>query len=1027
MSDDSDRIHVLHVDDDPDFATLTARVLEDECERLEVLTASSADEGLSRLETAAVDCVVSDYDMPGRNGVEFLEAVRERYQDLPFILFTGKGSEEIAAEAVRAGATDYLQKSAGTDQYALLANRVTNAAERYATERELRETHRRFRKLLERSADYVHVVDPDGVITYVSPAIERVLGYEPETVVGESAFEYIHPDDRPAIEAKMGEITDEPGKEATVEIRVRHADGDWRWVEVRARNLLEEPTVEGIVANARDITDRRESEATADWHRTVIGNLGEGVYVLGAEHRFRFVSHRVDEPGLLEEEWVGEPVSMLVDTGILSADEVERVRGAVDDILAGRKAEVRLETEPTIPEEAEAVELHFRRLPAPDGEDVVLGTSRDVTDRKRRATQLRTLHDVTREMVVARTRDAIAEAAVEAVEDILGLSQATVLRYDGDRDALVPVADRGEHGTTRAETAEIARDEGVAWQVYETGDTAVLEGVAGAPAACNPESGVESELLVSLGEHGILATGSTTRQQFDDQTVSLAELLAANLTAACAQVDRARELEESQRLIETMGDSIYSVDLDGEYIRVNEAFATLTGYDADRLLAEGPELILDDQGIEQFEAAIRRLFEREQGIETVETDLHTASGRVVPVETTLTLLPDEGGGYRGTVGVIRDRSERQEREQELERYETIVRAFPDEVYTLDADGYLTSVIPPAGAERTTTGYDPEELVGKHVSVVMPEEDIERGEELIGELLSSDDKQTTSFRMQTVRRDGERVPNENHIALLPATDGEFGGTVGVLRSIADRKERERELRRQNDRLQKFASFVSHDLRNPLNVASARLELAQQELDSPHLDDIGAAHERMSRLIDAVLTLARDGEQPEAVEELSLETLAERCWAHVDTGEATLTVDTDRTVRAEETRVRQLLENLVRNAVEHGSHTYQDTVERGSTGGRQQAEGEGEGAVDHSSEEPVVVRIGDLPDGFYVEDDGPGVPPDEREAVFEAGYSTVEGGTGLGLNIVKEVAEAHGWTVAVTEGTEGGARFEFTGVS
>jgi PAS/PAC sensor hybrid histidine kinase (EC 2.7.13.3) len=176
MSDDPDRIHVLHVDDDPDFATLTARVLESECERLEVLTASSADEGLSRLETAAVDCVVSDYDMPGRNGVEFLEAVRERHQDLPFILFTGKGSEEIAAEAVRAGATDYLQKGAGTDQYALLANRVTNAAERYATERELRETHRRFRKLLERSADYAHVVDPDGTVKYVSPAIERVLG-----------------------------------------------------------------------------------------------------------------------------------------------------------------------------------------------------------------------------------------------------------------------------------------------------------------------------------------------------------------------------------------------------------------------------------------------------------------------------------------------------------------------------------------------------------------------------------------------------------------------------------------------------------------------------------------------------------------------------------------------------------------------------------------------------------------------------------------------------------------------------------
>ncbi len=1022
MSDDLDRIHVLHVDDDPDFATLTTRVLENECERLEVLTASSADEGLDRLETAAVDCVVSDYDMAGRNGIEFLEAVRERYEDLPFILFTGKGSEEIAAEAVRAGATDYLQKSAGTDQYALLANRVTNAAERYATERELQETHRRFRKLLERSADYVHVIDPDGTVEYVSPAVERALGYEPEAIVGESAFAYIHPEDRSTTEAMIGEVTDEPGAETTAEVRVRHADGDWRWVEMHARNLLDEPTVEGIVANARDITDRRESEATADWHRTVIGNLGEGVYVLDADYRFQFVSHRVDEPELLEAEWVGEPVSMLADTGVVSATAAEEIRQAVDDILAGPEQEVRLEVEPTIPEDAKAVELHFRQLPAPDGEDVVLGTSRDVTDRKRRAARLRALHDVTREMVVARGHDAVAEAAVEAVEDILGLGHATVFRYDGDRDALVPAVDRVEGGTPQAEIPAVGRGEGVAWQVYETGETAVLPDVAGAPEACNPGSAVESELLVPLGEHGILATGSTTRREFDDQTVSLAELLAANLTAACAQADRARELEGYERLVETMGDSVYSIDLDGEYLRVNETFAALTGYDADRLLAEGPELILSDRGMAQFEAAVRRLLEGERGIETVETTLHTADGDAVPVETNLTCMPDESGGYRGTVGVIRDTSERREREQELERYETIVRAFPDEVYTLDADGYLTSVIPPAGSEMTTTGYDPEELVGEHVSVVMPEEDIEQGEELIQELLSSADKQTTSFAMQTVRRDGERVPHENHIALLPTVDGEFSGTVGVLRNIADRKQRERELRRQNDRLQKFASFVSHDLRNPLNVASTRLELAQRECNSPHLDDIGAAHERMSRLIDAVLTLAREGEQPEAVEELSLESLAEQCWAHVDTGEATLAIDTDRTVHAEEARVQQLLENLVRNAVEHGSHARRDPVEHGSVGGRRQTGG----AVDHG-EEPVSVRVGDLPDGFYVEDDGPGIPPEERGEVFEAGYSTAEEGTGLGLNIVEEIAEAHGWAVDVTEGSEGGARFEFTDVS
>ena len=995
MSDEPDGIRVLHVDDDPDFAALTAEALERESERLEVATETSAAEGLDRLTEQPVDCVVSDYDMPGRDGIEFLEAVREEYPDLPFILFTGKGNEETAAEAVRAGATDYLQKSSGTDQYALLANRVKNAAGKYAAEREVRETHRRFGKLLEGSADYVHVLDRDGTVEYVSPAIERVLGYDPERVVGDDALEYIHPEDRATVEDGMAEIAGDPGAETTVEIRARHADGDWRWVEVRARNLLEDPDVEGIVANARDVTDRRESQETAEWHRTVTRNLGEGVYVADGDHQLQFVSHRVDALQLSEEEWTDRPLSHLADTGILSTEEVERIREAVDAILSDRREDVRLEVEPAVPEETEVVELHLRRLPSPDGEDVVLGTTRDITDRKRRAAQLETLHDVTREMVVAGTHDAVAETAVEAVEEVLGLSQAVVFRYDGERDALVPAVDRVRDDTLQDGIPTMERGEGIAWKAYESGGTVVATDVGEGPEAYDPDSPVESELLVPLGEHGVLAAGSTTRREFDDQTVSLAEILAANLTVAFTQVDRAHELEEYERLVETMGDSVYSIDLEGEYIRVNGAFAELTGYEADRLLAEGPELVLDDEAIGQFEDAVRRLLGEGRGIETVETDLYTADGRVVPIEANLTLLPAENGGYRGTVGVIRDITERREREQELERYETIVRAFPDEVYTLDAEGYLTSVIPPAGAERTTTGYDPEELVGQHVSVVMTEEDIERGEQVIQELLSSDAKRTDFFEMETVRKNGERVPHENHIALLPTEDGGFDGTVGVLRNIADRKDRERELRRQNERLEKFASFVSHDLRNPLNVASARLELAREDCDSPHLDDIEGAHERMARLIEAVLTLAREGEQPEAVEDLSIEELAEQCWAHVDTGEATLVVETDRTVRAEQTRVRQLLENLVRNSVEH-------------------AEG------------PVTVRIGDLPDGFYVEDDGPGIPPDRREDVFEAGYSTANDGTGLGLNIVQEIAEAHGWTVDVTEGSEGGARFEFTGV-
>ncbi len=143
---DSGTIRVLHVDDDPSFVEVAAELLERQDDRIEVETEVRADDGLECVEAGAIDCVVSDYDMPHTDGLEFLEQVREDYPDLPFILFTGKGSEEIASEAISAGVTDYLQKRPGTDQYTVLANRIENAVEQFHTQR-------RYRTLVENFPD----------------------------------------------------------------------------------------------------------------------------------------------------------------------------------------------------------------------------------------------------------------------------------------------------------------------------------------------------------------------------------------------------------------------------------------------------------------------------------------------------------------------------------------------------------------------------------------------------------------------------------------------------------------------------------------------------------------------------------------------------------------------------------------------------------------------------------------------------------------------------------------------------------
>lgn len=244
------------------------------------------------------------------------------------------------------------------------------------------------------------------------------------------------------------------------------------------------------------------------------------------------------------------------------------------------------------------------------------------------------------------------------------------------------------------------------------------------------------------------------------------------------------------------------------------------------------------------------------------------------------------------------------------------------------------------------------------------------------------------------------------ALLTVNAVTLGGVVGVVIGFYDAQSRtytrrlerrEQELHAQNQRLDEFVSIVSHDLRNPLNVAQGRLDLAREEYTSEHLDHVARAQKRMEVLIEDLLEFARQTESVTDFESVSLRDVVETCWQNVDTADAVLVSETDAVISADHSRLQQLLENLLRNAVEHGG-------------------------VD------VTVTVGKLTDpaGFYVADDGPGIPEDTREQVFESGYSTRPNGTGFGLSIVSQIVDAHEWDIRVTESSEGGARFEITSV-
>lgn len=293
-------IRVLHVEDEPDIADLTRRYLKKQGERIgesfAVGSVTNASEGLERLSEDGFDCVVTDYEMPDMDGIEFLERVRRDHPDLPFILFTSRGSEEIASDAISAGVTDYLQKG-GPEKYEILAKRIIN----YVRKRRAQRQRQRQLDAIETAQDGISILDADGCFVYVNEAYADLYGYEPEEMAGEG-WELIYRDED--AERVKNEILPKVEQE-----------GSWRGETTGLRSdgstFAEDHTLSttdegGLVCTVRDITDRKKRErrlkAVFDNTYTFVGLLEtDGTVVEVNRTALAF-------GGLERQDVVGEPI-----------------------------------------------------------------------------------------------------------------------------------------------------------------------------------------------------------------------------------------------------------------------------------------------------------------------------------------------------------------------------------------------------------------------------------------------------------------------------------------------------------------------------------------------------------------------------------------------------------------------------------------------------------------------------------------------------------------------------------------------
>ena len=918
-----DRIRVLHVDDDPDLAEVTASFLEREDPRIAVETASNATEGLDRLDDpdTGVDCIVSDHDMPGPNGIEFLEAVRERDPDLPFILYTGKGSESVASEAISAGVTDYLQKGGGTEQYEILANRVVEAVEKRRIEREADRTRAHLQAITDHSMDAIVTIDADSRIRFANPAVERLFGYAPAELEGEP-LATLMPDRKEEAHhealARYCETGERSMDWSAVEFPGAHRDGREIPLSI-SFGEFEEDGERRFVGILRDVTERER-------HQAFVERSSDIVTALDANGTFQYASPSI--------EWIlGHDPAELVGEYAFSyvhPEDRERVVEAFARSITGE------EPDPTVEYRLEDADGEYlwvesvgsNRLDEHGVSGFVINT-RDISDRKRREEKLARLREWTRDLNYTRTVDETTQLAVDAVDEVVGAGLSGIHLVNEAGDALEPVALAESVPSFFDDQPSYERDASagtraaLAWETYR-GDEPLRVGDLSAFDPLDEETPAESIVLHPIGDHGLFVISSAEPHAFTETDVLIAEILANHLEAALDRVARETSLE-----------------------RLHDATRNLIRADSPEEIAE--RVVDAAEEVLGFSVVTVRLYDEDAG-GLVPVAVSGAVREILPERGVFT--PDGGSLNWGA-------------------FEAGEPRVYDDIET-------------AGAVDTGTGLRSLMIlpVGEHGTISVGETDPEVFDE-----------------------------TDEHLARILATAAETALNAAARTSRLH--ERSAELERQNDRLAEFASVVSHDLRNPLNVAQGRVELARDECDSEHLDAVAGAHERMDTLIADLLTLAREGERVSETEPVRLSAVVDSCWRTVETANATLTVEDDLWLRADESRLRQLVENLMRNAVEHGGDDVAIAV--GVLGDGKGAGRKG-GASDGTTDEV----------GFFVEDDGPGIPEADRDQVFDAGYSTSREGTGFGLRIVEQVATAHGWGVRVVEGRDGGARFEVTGV-
>jgi PAS domain S-box-containing protein len=962
-------IKILHVDDDPSFLKVAKQCLEMQGE-IEVDTVSSVNEASEKLKKTDYDVIVCDYQIPGKDGLEFLKELRGKGNTIPFIILTGKSREEIAVKALNLGADGYFSKHGEpATVYGELAHGIRAAMINKRAEMQLR----RNALILENIADSVIVTDLEGRITSWNNGASRIFGFSAEEMLGENIAKTSKPKEREQVaSAQLEQVR--KGVLFSGEWEGVKKDGEPVWLMLTTK-LLKNSQGEnvGMIGVGKDITEHKKTEEelreSEEKLRNVFAASPDAITVSDLNgnivecNKTTVALHGYES----KEELIGKNSLEL----IAKKDHKRAMEGLKETLEHGS---------------AKSLEYTFltkdgREFPAELSASVVMDASgkpeyfmaitKDITERKQMEKQLKKSEEKWRSLAENAPNIIVIVDRVGTIQFInRTVVNARPEEIVGKRiyDFIDP-----EHHNVVKKTIE---------QVFQTGEGSRY-GISG------------------VGPKGSVAWYETHVGpiKHDGQTVTVT-LITTDFTE---RQKMEQELRIKEAAVASSIDAVAFADLEGKLTYVNSSFLEMWGYANDKEVLGRPAAefwLAEEKAVE-----IMKALNDGQGWGG-ELTAKKKDGSTFEAQLSASLVKDETGKPLCMMASFIDISERRKAGQSLkeseEKYRSLVELAPDGILAVNVEGIVTS------ANRsflTLVGYDSEEgIVGKPFTELMTirMEDIPKFQEMFMSLIKGESLSIVEFLY--VRRDGTSRWAEVHPALL-IKDGNPVGVQVIMRDVTERKNAEKHLNEMNKKLEAtneklhvVGGLTRHDVRNKLSAVTGNAYLLRQKLvgDAKALEQLKDM-EAAVRLVEKIFEFATIYEKLGTEELVNIDvgkTVDGAVSLFSDLKGVKIVNECDGLTVLADSLLRQLFYNLVDNSLKYGEKLSRIRVY-------------------------YEEKNGGHVDVIYV-DDGVGIPHAAKPKLFDEGYTTGKG-SGYGLYLVKKMMEVYGWTISET-GTHGkGAKF------